>query len=146
MLLIEMILFAIGIHRLWLYEDIFERPRQMIIVATGGGFKPLTCPPCFAFWALFIAYLIYEPLLDLDITVVNAMVWGVTYYPVIRFVVWLQHNVPDVMPESAARKAKEDYMQRIKDLAHDQGNVIRGTRKEIEQSIKDNCPNCNKKK
>ncbi|NEN87931.1 MAG: glycosyltransferase family 4 protein [Okeania sp. SIO3H1] len=48
-----LVLVALSIHRLWLYEDIFMKPR--LWVSRRPWLKPLYCPACFAFWAGVIA-------------------------------------------------------------------------------------------
>ena len=57
------ILVAIAVHRLWLYEDIFRFLRQVLSNISVGYpllVKPLLCGPCFAFWAGVIALLLVE--------------------------------------------------------------------------------------
>lgn len=46
---------AASIHRLWLYEDIFARPRSWAAKLPGVAKKPFLCPPCFAFYACALA-------------------------------------------------------------------------------------------
>lgn len=75
-------LVAIGIHRLWLYEEIFSQPRNW-----ARGFpqywlrKMLTCEACFAFWAGVLALVLaaYR-----HSEAASVLWWALGLYPVVR--------------------------------------------------------------
>lgn len=69
------VLTAIGIHRLWLYEDVMAPLRRLVPL------KALTCPPCFSFWAALLAIGLWS----LTPNVVAFTVWWLLgIYPVVR--------------------------------------------------------------
>src|SRR5258706_7100098 len=87
------ILAAIGIHRLWLYEDVCASLRQYI------SWKWLTCPPCFAFWAGVLA------------------IWLWSFTPnVVAFTVWWLLGIYAVERGVLSFYGKSDGVKKVMDL------------------------------
>ena len=104
------VLVALAVHRLWIYEEIFQ-PVQRLLARIGGigqienkgkignrvkllarvkgGWKwlikPLVCPPCFAFWAGAIALFFVE--VAKTVPWMNWVVLSLAVYPIVRVAV-----------------------------------------------------------
>jgi hypothetical protein len=98
---IVLCLASLGVHRLWNYEAIFQRPRQWV-----NGFAPLACPPCNAFWVA--AAVAAAAWWTVHLPWWQAVGFPLAAYPILRTAVWLysQPDIAQMLTLSGARASQ----------------------------------------
>lgn len=83
------LLCALALHRIWIYEDIFNRPRAWLEKRRLGPIKKaLLCPACFGFWAGLLACLLVWACPP----AYSFLLYGLAAYLPVRVSVWVSRH------------------------------------------------------